>query len=75
MVRPASPVKRMKRHAIPDTPEPSNRLQALPAAEVLPVRVVDTAELFAGGREVALRFGDAVYHLKITRLGKLILNK
>lgn len=65
----------MKRHVIPDTPEPLNRQLTSTAADLPAVRMVDTAELFAGGREVALRFGDAVYHLKITRLGKLILNK
>ena len=44
-----------------------------PAQNAVPV--VDTASLFCGRREVALRLGDAIYHLKITRLGKLILNK
>ncbi len=37
--------------------------------------VIDADQLFQGRSEVALRHGDAVYHLKITRLGKLILNK
>lgn len=37
--------------------------------------VIDVAQLFQGRHEIALRHGDAVYRLKITRFGKLILNK
>lgn len=44
------------------------------AASVPPV-VIDAAQLFQGGNEIALRHGDAIYRLKITRFGKLILNK
>lgn len=36
---------------------------------------IDVAAFFRGRTEVALRLGDAVYRLKITRMGKLILNK
>lgn len=42
---------------------------------VSPVEIIDAAKLFNGRSEIALRFGEAVYHLKITRFGKLILNK
>jgi hemin uptake protein HemP len=31
--------------------------------------------LFSGSREILIRHGDAVYRLKITKQGKLILNK
>lgn len=34
-----------------------------------------SGELFAGAREVAIKHAGSVYRLKITRQGKLILNK
>lgn len=40
-----------------------------------PERVIDTQDLFGGAREVLIRHNDAVYRLRITRFGKLILNK
>ena len=39
------------------------------------VRVLDAAELFRGGKEIAILHEGAVYRMKITRQGKLILNK
>lgn len=37
--------------------------------------LIDGAALFRGRTEVAIRFGDSIYRLRITRQGKLILNK
>ncbi len=39
------------------------------------LRVYDTHDLFAGSHEVAIDHNGARYRLKITRQGKLILNK
>lgn len=39
------------------------------------VRTVTSSSLFAGGREITIDHGGALYRLKITRQGKLILNK
>jgi hemin uptake protein HemP len=44
-----------------------------PLPEALPE--YDTATLFAGGREIIIRHADAAYRMKITKQGKLILNK
>ena len=38
-------------------------------------RIVDGQSLFDGRTEIDIRFGEAIYHLRITRQGKLILNK
>jgi hemin uptake protein HemP len=45
------------------------------AAAVATVRVVDSKMLFGGRREVQIRHNGAVYTLRETRQGKLILNK
>jgi hemin uptake protein HemP len=44
-----------------------------PLTEKLPQ--YDTETLFAGGREIVIRHAGATYRMKITRQGKLILNK
>lgn len=36
---------------------------------------LDTRELFAGRSEIRIAHDNAVYRLRITRAGKLILNK
>jgi hemin uptake protein HemP len=41
----------------------------------LPVRAVDSAALFAGGREIVIRHAGSEYRLRITRTDKLILTK
>jgi hemin uptake protein HemP len=46
---------------------------SLPAEAVLPE--YDTQELFAGRREIVIRHAGADYRMKITKQGKLILNK
>lgn len=44
-----------------------------PATENLPE--YDTASLFVGGREIIIYHAGAAYRMKITKQGKLILNK
>ncbi len=52
-------------------------MPARPASNIgaEPVRRLSARELFAGATEVEIEHEDAVYRLKITRQGKLILNK
>jgi hemin uptake protein HemP len=40
-----------------------------------PVKTLSSVSLFQGTREIAIEHGESVYRLKITRQGKLILNK
>jgi hemin uptake protein HemP len=40
-----------------------------------PLLVVDSERLFSGRQEVAIRHDGQTYRLRITRNGKLILNK
>ncbi|ANP88820.1 hemin uptake protein HemP [Rhizobium laguerreae] len=47
-------------------------LQSEPAAQH---RIVESADLFRGTNEIMIRHDGLVYRLKITRQGKLILNK
>jgi hemin uptake protein HemP len=37
--------------------------------------VINSADLFGNATEIAIAHADAVYRLRITRQGKLILNK
>ena len=46
---------------------------SLSAEDTLPE--YDTQTLFAGKREIVIRHGGADYRMKITKQGKLILNK
>ena len=48
----------------PPPPEPRPEVPVLPAEQ-----------LFRGGREVCIELGGALYRLRITRRGKLILQK
>ncbi|MDW8478858.1 MAG: hemin uptake protein HemP [Xanthomonadales bacterium] len=50
--------------------ESVQRIEALPALPVL-----DAERLLGGGREVGIRLGEALYRLRITRKGRLILTK
>ena len=45
-----------------------------PAAS-LPLRMLDSATLFRGEHEIGIEHHGALYRLKITRQGKLILNQ
>lgn len=47
------------------------RRQAPPLA----IRTVSSSALFAGDQEIGIDHGGSLYRLKITRQGKLILNK
>lgn len=40
-----------------------------------PQRVIESTQLFDGDSEICIRHDGALYRLKITRQGKLILNK
>lgn len=46
-----------------------------PPAPVQPSRTVDSGALFGGAHEIGIEHHGALYRLKITRQGKLILNK
>lgn len=41
----------------------------------LPDRTISSIDLFSGCREIGIEHGGSLYRLKITRQGKLILNK
>jgi hemin uptake protein HemP len=56
-----------------ERPEEPHSAPVQPSATAM--RTLDSAELFEGRREVQIRHGGALYRLKITRQGKLILNK
>jgi hemin uptake protein HemP len=59
------------------TTRPANPGQAGPATgsgDRAPP-VIDSADLFGSATEIAITHADAVYRLRITRQGKLILNK
>ena len=56
----------------PDAPAPLT----LPAAHERPVtRTISSERLFGSDREIGIEHRGAMYRLKITRQGKLILNK
>ncbi len=40
-----------------------------------PAKVVTSESLFSGTREIGIEHAGSLYRLKITRQGKLILNK
>ena len=54
---------------------PSQPLKDFSALDRLPLRTLSSSNLFEGRREIAIEHGEAVYRLKITKQGKLILNK
>lgn len=43
--------------------------------QMLPIRTISSSALFAGDQEIGIEHGGSLYRLKITRQGKLILNK
>lgn len=45
------------------------------APAVAEIRVLEGSDLFAGANEIMIRHDGVIYRLKITRQGKLILNK
>lgn len=44
-------------------------------AAVQEVRTVESAEIFRGQSEIMIKHDGSLYRMKITRQGKLILNK
>ena len=46
-----------------------------PNGEGCKQKIISSAELFDNQREILIRHGDDLYRLRITRTGKLILNK
>lgn len=48
---------------------------AAPGGAGLPERTISSTDLFAGRREIGIEHHGSHYRLKITRQGKLILNK
>jgi hemin uptake protein HemP len=63
----------------PDRPTPvcAARADALQAARPAdtPTRRLSSAELLGSARELEISHGDALYRLRLTSLGKLILTK
>lgn len=58
----------------PVTPnEPETAPVTVPAGQTQ--RIVESRELFRGGTEILIAHEGAIYRMKITRQGKLILNK
>ena len=67
------------RDASPSREAPRSRTEAINRAAATtnsasPARL-NTANLFAATNEIQIEHGDAVYRLRITSLGKLILTK
>ena len=62
------------RAAPPPTPQPPRTGEASASGVAAPVRV-SSAQLFAGAAEVQIDHHGAIYRLKQTSLGKLILTK
>jgi hemin uptake protein HemP len=59
---------------MPDRPDDEDDRDDAPAGDV-PARVVRAAELFGESREVCIEHDGVRYRLRITRRGKLILQK
>lgn len=57
------------------SPAPRHPDADRPAADLRAVRTLPSDTLFRGDREVRIEHHGALYRLKITRQGKLILNK
>lgn len=55
---------------------PDHQDDAVPTSSHSPSpRLFDSRQLFAGATEIVISHDGAIYRLKITRQGKLILNK
>jgi len=46
-----------------------------PPTAAAPIRLIESADIFRGQNEILIRHAGAIYRMKITRQGKLILNK
>jgi len=61
----------------PASPSPSDASDARRRADPVGMRRIRlrTESLFAGANEIEIQHGEAIYRLRITSLGKLILTK
>lgn len=53
----------------------ASEVQAAQKVPVATPRVISSADIFRGEREVLIQHGEEVYRLRLTRNGKLILHK
>ncbi len=49
--------------------------QRVPPTAAPQIRMVESTDIFRGQTEIMIRHEGAIYRMKITRQGKLILNK
>lgn len=56
-------------------PSPGQPIRRVTPAYENAARRIRSRDLFAGCPRVVIEHGDAEYHLRITRMGKLILTK
>lgn len=59
----------------PTAPPPRPAAGPAPAQPVASTRRWRSADLFGAGQEIEIEHGQAVYRLRLTSLGKLILTK
>lgn len=52
-----------------------NPMQLLPPTSAQQTRIVESTDIFRGHNEIMIRHEGVIYRMKITRQGKLILNK
>ncbi len=57
------------------TADPNTEDEMPQAHPVTSTRVIDSAAIFRGNSEIMIRHDGVIYRMKITRQGKLILNK
>jgi len=64
------------RHSLESSPDDRSKALGHDAADLSqPARRLDSATLFGGEHEIGIEHRGSLYRLKITRQGKLILNK
>lgn len=68
------PPSRDDRTVAADDTDHARHLQPVASAQRLQ-RVIESRELFRGESEILISHDGAIYRMKITRQGKLILNK
>jgi hemin uptake protein HemP len=62
-------------HFSPTPRRPASTLESRAPQMRTPMRVITSQSLFVGEHEIGIEHHGALYRLKITRQGKLILNK
>jgi hemin uptake protein HemP len=58
-----------------ESDQPIRKVSADEAQTPVSLREIDSARLLQGGNEILIRHGDEVYRLRLTKNGKLILQK